>query len=148
MEKQTNQASLERDQPKTFKLNPCSFCGQIPQLECDEHSTKFKCSCGMEASLKTTEMSEFTMCCLNTTWNIHCISSELTETAKKTIGIEDGDFVVVSLEDYAYHSKIFHTLLDAMNYMKAYFDENLDRTSLFQLRGNEFEWIFISDEIV
>jgi hypothetical protein len=56
--------------------------------------------------------------------------------------------VVVSLEDYAYHPKIFHTLLDAVNYMKAYFDENLDRTSLFQLRGNELEWIFISDEIV
>ena len=101
MENQTNQASEIRDQPTEVKLNPCSFCGQIPQLECDEHSTKFKCYCGMEASLKTTEMSEFTMCCLNTTWNIHCISSELTETAKKTIGIEDGDFVVVSLEDYA-----------------------------------------------
>ena len=102
----------------------------------------------MSASLRTTEMSEFTMRHLTTCWNIHCISSELTETAKNTIGIEDGDFVVVSLEDYAYHSKIFHTLLDAMNYMKAYFDENLDRTSLFQLRGNELEWIFLSDEIV
>ena len=99
MDQKTNQSSLERDQPKTFKLNPCSFCGQIPQLECDEHSTKFKCSCGMEASLKTTEMSEFTMCCLNTTWNIHCISSELTETAKKTIGIEDGDFVKVQITE-------------------------------------------------
>ena len=148
MDQKTNQASEIRDQPNEVKLNPCSFCGNLPKLEFNEHSTMFKCSCGMSASLRTTEMSEFTMRHLTTCWNIHCISTELTEIAKNTIGIEDGDFVVVSLEDYAYHSKIFHTLLDAMNYMKNHFDEELDRTSLFQLRGNEFEWIFLSDEIV
>lgn len=148
MTKQTNQGSEIRDQPGDLSVNPCSHCARLPELVEHNDCTAIKCSCGKEVSVQQVNLSEFDMSYLETCWNINCISSEFSDEAKATIGIEDGDFIVASLENYKFHSEIFCTLLEAMNYMKFHFYETLERTSLFQLRGNELEWIFTSDDIV
>ena len=148
MTKQTNQGSEIRDQPGDLSVNPCSNCARLPKLVELNDCTSIKCSCGKEVSVQQGNLSEMGRCYLETCWNINCISSKFSDEAKTIIGIEDGDFIVASLENYKFHSEIFRTLLEAMNYMKFHFDETLERTSLFQLRGNELEWIFTSDDIV
>ena len=75
------------------------------------------------------------------------VETEISQKVIDALVIADQDFLVFDLRNYSL-IKVFHTLLDATKFMENRFDEDMEqRTILFQLQGNELEFVMISDEL-
>ena len=147
MDQKTNQASLERDQPNELNLCPC--CGGVGKIvsypEKNEHS--IFCECGHQVFVYYPTLDEYHLQVLTSMWNMSLVQKPLSQKAQKTLMLSEGSLLVFDLQNYVL-LKSFKTFLDAITYMEQRFNEDLTRTSLFQLReDNQLEYIMVSDDL-
>lgn len=148
MQEQTKQSHLVRDQPQE-DVNLCSRCGNLPKLfENPDGSYSLKCSCGTEAKFYMTKIDDLGIHLLRSLWNIESIRGSVSVAAQEALRVTEGDYLVYDLRDYSL-LKTFSIENEAMTYMQERFDFDMEhRTTLFQLRGSELEWIMLSDELL
>ena len=147
MENQTNQASEIRDQPNELNLCPC--CGGVGKIvsypEKNEHS--IACECGHQVFVYYPTLDEYHLQVLTSMWNMSLVQKPLSQKAQETLMLSEGSLLVFDLQNYVL-LKSFKTFLDAITYMEQRFNEDLTRTSLFQLReDNQLEYIMVSDDL-
>lgn len=146
MEKQTNQSSLERDQPTDLNLCPCcAGKGKIvSNPEQNEHSVV--CKCGHKISVYNPTLNEWQLTVLKSLWNMSLVQMELSQKTKDALNLTDNSLLAFDISNYTL-LKSFNTFLDAITFMEQRFNKDMSRSILFQLRENRLEYIMVSDEL-
>ncbi len=147
MEKQTNQASLERDQPTDLNLCPCC-AGEgeiVSNPEQNEHSVV--CKCGHKISVYNPTLNEWQLNVLQSLWNMSLVEMELSQKTREALELTDNSLLVFDISNYSL-LKICDTLLDAITFMEQHFNKDMSRTALFRLeKDNHLDFVMVSDDL-
>ena len=143
----TKQVHLVRDQP-AMNVNPCPCCTERPKLyDNSDGNFSLKCFCTRKIIVPMLSLDDMGIHLLTALWNIDTTRAKWSKAMKKQLEVTDNDLLVYDIRDYSFLAA-FPTLLDAMTFMEKRFNEDMEqRTALFQLQGDEFEFIMISDQL-